>query len=216
MGRAIWISLAICAALYLLVTFGAGSSLSVQEVIDARDYALAEASRPVLGQAGVIATVVVAVVATVTGLVASLFALSRMLTMVTDMRMMPHRHFGLPGKVRHHVLLYIGISAAALAVALNLAQIASVGIIFYLVMDIAIQWGVLRHLHTEVNAKRWIVATALVVDAIALGAFVVVRATSDPWFIAGALAAVVVVFILEWWYLRTHPEQKSDHGATHT
>lgn len=118
-GRAIWISLAICAALYLLVTFGAGSSLSVQEIIDARDYALAEASRPVLGQAGVIATVVVAVLATVTGLVASMFALSRMLTMVTDMRMMPHSHFGLPGKVRHHVLLYIGVTAAVLAVALD-------------------------------------------------------------------------------------------------
>src|SRR5690606_13418955 len=43
-GRAIWISLAVCGGVYLLVSWGAGSSLSVQEIIDARDYSLAEAS----------------------------------------------------------------------------------------------------------------------------------------------------------------------------
>lgn len=207
-GRAIWISLAVCGVVYLLVSLGAGSSLTVQEIVGARDYSLAEASRPVLGQFGVIATVAVAVVATITGLIASMFALSRMLTMVTDMNMVPHRHLGMPGQVRHHLLVYIGVIAAVLAVTLDLSRIASVGIIFYLVTDIAIHWGVLRHLHRKVGAKRGVVGAAMAVDAVALAAFVVVRASSDPWFIAGSVAAVLAVFALEGLYLRRNPQHR--------
>lgn len=220
-GRAIVISLAICAVVYLVVAIGAGSSLSVQEIVDAQDYALAEAARPALGQAGVIATVVVAVVACMTGLIASMFAVSRMLTMVTDMRMIPHRHLGMPGQVRHHILVYLGVLAAVLAVFLDLSQIAAVGIIFYLIMDMVIHWGVLTRIRRDVQARAWVVLTALVADAVVLAAFVAVRGRESPWVIAGAVAGAAAVFAFEAWYLRRHPEgdeANADDGsreATH-
>ncbi|WP_200807361.1 APC family permease [Demequina sp. NBRC 110053] len=96
-GRAIWISLAICAVVYVVVAIGAGSSLSVDEIVEAQDFSLAEAARPALGDVGVIATVAVAVVACLTGLISSMFAVSRMLTMVTDMRMIPTATSGCQG-----------------------------------------------------------------------------------------------------------------------
>ncbi|WP_061963044.1 APC family permease [Demequina aurantiaca] len=205
-GRAIIISLSICAALYVLVSIGAGASLSVSEIVDAKDYSLAQAAEPALGQFGINATVVVAVVATITGLIASLFAVSRMLTMVTDMKMIPHRHFGLPGSVRQHVLIYIGIVAAVLAATLGLSAIAAVGIIVYLIMDIALQWGVLRHLRKDVDAKAWIIVAALAADVTALVAFVLIRGAQTPWVIVGAVVATIVVFSFEAWYLRRHPD----------
>ena len=205
-GRAIVISLVICAVVYLVVAIGAGSSLTVEQIVDAQNYALAEAARPALGQAGVIATVVVAVVACLTGLIASMFAVSRMLTMVTDMRMIPHRHFGMPGSVRHHILVYLGVVAALLAVVLDLSQIAAVGIVFYLVMDIAIQWGVLTRIRHDIHARAWVVIAALAADAVVLVAFMAMRGREAPWVIAGALAGAVAVFAFEAWYLRRHPE----------
>ncbi|MDN4480295.1 APC family permease [Demequina muriae] len=215
-GRAIVISLVLCAVVYVIVAIGAGSSLSVDEIVEAQDYSLAEAARPALGQWGMWATVVVAVVACVTGLISSMFAVSRMLTMVTDMRMIPHRHFGMPGDVRHHMLVYLGVVAAVLAVALDMGQIAAVGIIFYLVMDMVIHWGVLRRLRHDVEAKAWVLVSALIADAVVLTAFAVVRGQEAPWVIEGAFAGVGLVYALEAWYLRTHPEQddEQDHETS--
>ena len=82
-GRAIMISLAICLVVYMLVAFGVGATLSVEEIVKAKDYSLAEASRPALGDAGVGFTVAIAIVATASGLLASIFAVSRMLAMLT-------------------------------------------------------------------------------------------------------------------------------------
>lgn len=211
-GRAIVISLAICAVVYTVVTFAAGSSLNVDEIVDAQDYALAEAARPALGDWGVGATVVVAVVACLTGLISSLFAVSRMLTMVTDMNMIPHRHLGMPGEVRHHILIYLGVLAAVLSVTLGMAQIAAVGIIFYLVMDMVIHWGVLTRVRSKVEARAGVVIAALIADAIVLGAFVVVRGQESPWQIIGAVIAVVIVFIWQHWYLARHPESSAEHA----
>jgi len=41
-----------------------------------------------------------------------------------------------------------------LTVFFDLSRIAAMGIIFYLIMDIAIHWGVLRHLRKDVDANR--------------------------------------------------------------
>lgn len=207
-GRAIVISLVICAGVYLVVGVGAGSSLTVDQIVDAQNYALAEAARPALGQVGVIATVVVAVVACVTGLVASMYAVSRMLAMVTDMKMMPHSHFRMPGSVRHHILVYLGVVAAVLAVSLDLSQIAAVGILFYLVMDVVIQWGVLTRLRGDVGARAWVLVAAIVADVGVLTAFLVVRGGEQPWLVAGGIVAVIAVFALEAWYLRRHPQEE--------
>jgi hypothetical protein len=42
--------MAICVVVYLLVAFAVGSRLSLSRIIQANDYALAEAARPSLGR----------------------------------------------------------------------------------------------------------------------------------------------------------------------
>ena len=53
-GRAIIASITICVVVYLLVAFAVASSLSLDAIIAAKDYALAEAAGPALGQTGFI------------------------------------------------------------------------------------------------------------------------------------------------------------------
>jgi amino acid transporter len=200
-GRAIMISLAVCLVVYVLVAWGVGSTLSIGEIVAAKDYALAEAAKPAMGDYGVWFTVAIAVIATSSGLLASIFAVSRMLAMVTEMNIIPHRHFGMPGDIQTHTLVYTVVAAGFLAAFFDLSRIASLGVIFYLVMDIAIHWGVLRHLRADVEARAWILVAALILDAIVLGCFLVIKGGSDPLIAVIAIASILAIFGFEKYFL---------------
>lgn len=81
------ISIALCVVIYALVGFAVSSNLSLPEIIETQDYSLAAAARPALAKAGVAFTVVLAMLAmlaTAGGIIASVFAVSRMLAILLD------------------------------------------------------------------------------------------------------------------------------------
>ena len=200
-GRAIMFSIGICVVVYLLVAYGVGSSLTIEEIISARDYSLAQAAQPALGQTGFILTVILAAVATASGVLASVFAVSRMLAMLTDMEMIPHSLFGMPGPIQRHTLVYTVVIAATLAVLFDLGRIASLGAFFYLVMDMIIHWGVFRYRRADVGAFGIVLLTALALDAIVLAAFTVMKLQSDPMIVLYAAVGMIAVFAFERVYL---------------
>lgn len=201
-GRAIVIAIGICVVIYLLVTLAVGGNLTIEEIVRARDYALAEAARPAFGNYGLWFTVAFAIVATVSGVIASVFAVSRMLAMVTDMKLVPHSHFGMPGSIQKHTLVYTIVFAMLLTVFFDLGRIASLGAIFYIVMDIAVQWGVLRYLAAEIGANRLIVIAAIVLDGIALLALLAVKAGTDSVVIYASIIGLMLIFAGERLFLR--------------
>tara|TARA_R110001632_G_scaffold30751_2_gene80709 strand:+ start:878 stop:2221 length:1344 start_codon:yes stop_codon:yes gene_type:complete len=213
-GRTIMLSIAICVVVYLLVAFGVGASLTIDEIIAARDYSLAQAAEPALGQVGFYLTVVLAAVATASGVLASVFAVSRMLTMLTEMKMIPHSHFGMSGAVQRHMLVYTVVIASTLAVLFDLGRIASLGAFFYLVMDMIIHWGVFRYSRTEVGASSIVLLSALSLDAIVLAAFTVMKLQSDPMIVLYAAVGMIAVFAFERVYLSrwVAPQAAHSHG----
>ncbi len=201
-GRAIIISLAICAVVYLLVSLAVGGNLTVDEIVKARDYSLTQAARPAFGQWGVWLTVAFAIVATVSGVIASAFAVSRMLAMLTSMKLVPYRNFHIPGDRQMHTLIYTIAIAMVLTVFFDLSRIASLGAIFYLIMDIAIHWGTYRYLRAEIKAKAWILITAMALDALILSAFIINKAQTDIFVLFAAAVGIVLIFGGEKWFLR--------------
>lgn len=201
-GRAIIIAIAICVVIYVLVALAVGANLSLAEIVSARDYALADAAEPAFGDVGLWFTVAFAIVATVSGVIASVFAVSRMLAMLTDMKLVPHSHFGMPGDFQKHTLVYTIVIAMFLTMFFDLGRIAALGAIFYIVMDIAVHWGILRHLREEVNASAWVLVTAIVLDAAVLVALLMIKASSDITVVYAAAVGIVVVFIGEKYFLR--------------
>ncbi|GLI99516.1 APC family permease [Sphingobium sp. BS19] len=201
-SRAIVISLGICVVVYMAVALAVGASLSIPEIIAARDYSLAEASRPLLGNYGMGFTVIIAVIATTSGIIASMFAVSRMLAMLTEMQIIPHRHFGMPGSVQKHTLVFTAILAGLLAGFFDLSRIASLGAVFYLVMDIIVHWGVLRHVRKEVQANPIILVSAIVLDLVVLGAFLWVKGQADLAILWIAFGGIGAVFAFEHFFLR--------------
>jgi amino acid transporter len=212
-GRAIVISIALCVLVYLLVAFGVGSSLTIDQIVAARDYSLAEAAQPALGRAGFYLTVGLAAVATASGLLASIFAVSRMLAMLTDMKMIPHRDFGMPGNLQRHTLVYTVVIASTLAIFFDLGRIASLGAFFYLVMDMTVHWGVFQFRRKEVGAAGAIVLAALAFDAVVLSAFTAMKLQSDPAIVVIAGISIVAVFAFERLYLSRWlaPQASHDH-----
>lgn len=216
-GRAIIASIAICVVVYLLVALAVGSSLPLDRIIAAKDYALAEAAEPALGETGFYLIVALALIATASGLLASVFAVSRMLAMLTDMRLIPHSHFGMPGAIKDHTLVYTVVIAGFLTVFFDLSRIAALGAFFYLVMDIIIHWGVFRHLREEIGARGWVLLTAIGLDVIVLSAFGVLKWRSDPTIVVIAIATMAAVFVFEYAFLaRTsrHADQQ-EKGTGH-
>ncbi len=201
-GRTIMISIGICVVVYLLVAFGVGASLTIDEIIAARDYSLAEAAEPALGEVGFYLTVLLAAVATASGVLASVFAVSRMLAMLTDMKMIPHSHFGMTGNIQRHMLVYTVVIASALAVFFDLGRIASLGAFFYLIMDMAVHWGVFRYRRKEIGASGAVLLAALAMDATVLAAFTMMKLQTDPLIVVYSLVAISAVFGLERLYLR--------------
>lgn len=187
--------------------------MSIDKIIEARDYALAEAARPAVGQYGVWFTVGLAIVATISGVIASVFAVSRMLAMLTDMQLVPHRHFGMPGRVQKHTLVYTIVIAMALTIFFDLSRIASLGAIFYIVMDIAVHWGVLRHLRKDVQASVAILVAAIVLDVVVLGAFLVIKAQSDPLVIWAALIGMLLIFGGEYGFIRWRAKHEKENAS---
>jgi amino acid transporter len=190
-ARSIVISLVICAALYLLITISVASSIGAEGAADARDYALAQAAEPLFGSWGVGITVAIAVVATVSGLLASLYSVSRLYAMLQDMRQAP----ALPAKVHHQPLIITAGLAIVTTAFLDLTQIASMGALLYLTMDIAVQWGVIRHLREKIHAVRWLPVLTIVLDLAILIPFTILK-IQDDWLtvvVAVAVAAAILI-----------------------
>lgn len=202
-GRAIIISLLICLSVYILVTLAVGSSLSLEEILHAKNYALAEASRPTYGELGVSLTVGVALIATVSGIIASMFAVSRMLTMLTKMELVPHSHFGMPGSIQKHILVYITVIAGGLTIAFDVSRIAALGAFFYIAMDMLIHYGVLKNANRdEVKFLPVILKLSLLVDFIVLGGLIYVKGQDDPILIAITVVFMIAIYLFEKYFLK--------------
>ena len=126
-----------------------------------------------------------------------------MTAMLTEMKLIPHKHFGMSGKLQKHMLVYTLVTAVVLTAFFDLTRIASLGAIFYLVMDIIIHWGVLKNLRQEVNANPWIILTAILLDVLVLGAFLWIKIKSDVLVIIVSVGLMLLIFAAEKWFLHS-------------
>jgi len=205
-GRAIIISIAISGIVYMALAVMVAGNLALPAIVTGQNFVLAEAARPAFGGAGVWFTVGLAVVATASGVMASVFAASRMLAMLTRMKEVPHRHFGMPGTVRTHAMVYTVAFAMVLTILFDLQRIAALGAVFYLVMDIAIHWGILRHLRNRIDVVPAIMAIAIVLDVVVLAAFLWVKGSQDSLILYVSVASIALSVAGERLFMWSHTD----------
>ncbi len=211
-SRAIIISIASCIVIYALVGWSVAGNLSISEIIEARDYSLAAAARPAAGDSGVWFTVILAIIATAGGLMASVFAVSRMLAMLTEMILVPHSHFGMPGSIQKHTLVYTVVLGLVLTLFFDLSRIASLGIILYLIMDTAIHWGVLKHLRNDIQANLVIPSLAICLNMLLLAGFILSKWQSDPMILWVAMTIMAMIWLVEYFFLKKVGQTETNHS----
>jgi hypothetical protein len=133
-----------------------------------------------------------------------------MLAMLVKMNLVPYKDVGIPGRRQYTTLVYTIVFATLLAVFFDLSRIASLGAIFYLIMDMAIHWGILRHVRKDIGANPIILIAALVLDAVVLAAFCWSKGGSDPLILLFAGIGLLAIFGGEWLYLRGRATSDGD------
>ena len=211
MGRSIIISILLCTLIYIVLALSVSAGLSIPEIIAAKDYALAEAARPIFGEWGTWLTILLAIVATVSGVIASVFSASRLLGMLSNMKQVPRLK---AGRFQNPALIFTVALAMGLTILFDLTRIASIGAIFYLTMDIAIHWGLLRHLREKIDFHPAVPVIAIIMDVAVLGAFIYIKYLTDPFVLGVALAGILLIILAERLFMISHTdsEGKMDMG----
>jgi amino acid transporter len=208
LGRSIIASILICTIIYVALALAVAGGLSIPEIIKAKDYALAAAAEPVFGKWGTWITVTIAIVATFSGVIASVFSSSRLLEMLSNMKQVPS--LKRLGNFKNPALIFTVSLAILLTFLFDLTRIASIGIIFYLIMDIAIHWGLFRHLKKEVDFIPIIPLIAIVMDIVVLSAFLYVKYINDPLVLIVAAIGIILMIISERFFMISHTDDDGE------
>lgn len=204
LGRSIIFSILICTVIYVALALAVAGGLSIPEIIEAKDYALAAAAQPIFGEWGSWITIAIAIVATFSGVIASVFSASRLLAMLSNMKQVPS--LKKIGKFKNPALIFTVSLAILLTVLFDLTRIASIGAIFYLIMDIAIHWGLFRHLRKEVDFLPIIPLIAIVLDVAVLSAFLYLKYLNDPLVLIVAAIGIILILVAERLFMISHTD----------
>jgi amino acid transporter len=208
LGRSIIFSILICTVIYIALALAVAGGLSISEIIEAKDYALAAAAKPIFGEWGSWITITIAIVATVSGVIASVFSGSRLLAMLSNMKQVPS--LKRMGNFKNPALIFTVALAILLTVLFDLTRIASIGAIFYLIMDIAIHWGLFRHLKNEVNFQPIIPLIAIIMDIAVLSAFLYIKYLNDPLVLIVAAIGIVLIIVSERLFMISHTDDEGN------
>jgi amino acid transporter len=204
--KAMYLALGVTSATYVLISLGVFGTLTVDEVTDFGETAIAEAARPTLGEAGFAMMAIAALLATASSVNATLYASGGLTAMLASIRQFPP-FFGRGSPLGSHAGLVI-TSALVLVIAnvIDLSAIASVGsacsLLIFLLVGIA---GYRRRADT--NARPEIVLAAIAVTAIVLVFFAVDTLRNAPETFAAIVAISLLSVALDFIWKRSRPAE---------
>ncbi len=195
MMRAMIIAILLVAALYILTSLAVLGNLSLSEVIMAKDYALAEAAKPIFGEMGFKIMAATALLATASAINATLYA-------ATEIGYAMAKEGDLPEVYSYNIhgsyggLIVSGILIVPLILFLNLAEVTTIATLVVLIIQGVTHAGHLLKIK-ETGANIFLVSgAALTMFAIALLTLYHTSQTM-PLIVYYILAAFTLAFILE-------------------
>ncbi|WP_035759353.1 APC family permease [Flavobacterium tegetincola] len=163
--RAIFISIAITMVLYTALSIAIFGNMGIDKVIAAKDFALAEAAKPIFGAIGFTIISIVALFATSSSINAVLYAATNISYQMAKDGHLPRFFAKEIGNTRQGLLVTVLVSAV-LIIFLNLLQIAAVGSISVLFIHSVTHLGHLRVIKQTKASKFWVVTALLATLAV--------------------------------------------------
>jgi amino acid transporter len=193
---AMYLALAVTATTYVLISIGVFGTLTVDEVVEYGETAIAEAARPALGEAGYVMVAIAALLATASSVNATLYASGGLTAMLAETRQFPP-FFGRRSRLGPHGGLVI--TAALIFVVANLVDlsaIASVGSAISLLIFLLVGAAGFK-LRAEIGANVAIVLAAIAVTAVVLVAFGIDTLRNAPQTFSAILGIAVLAVVLD-------------------
>jgi amino acid transporter len=193
--RAYYAAVGFVIALYVLVSLVTVGNLSVDKIVAAKDYALAEAARPFLGQAGFTLIAVAAILSTASAINATLYGASRLsYTIARDGELPAVLERKVWGKPIEGLLITAGLTLL-MANLFDLTSISTLGSAGFLLIFAAVNAAnVLRA--SQTRSRGWISLIGAVTCVAALGALVWQTARTTPrdlWLLVALVGIAVAI-----------------------
>jgi amino acid transporter len=207
--RAMTIALAVTTALYVLVSLGVFGTLTVQEVIQHGDTALAEAARPVLGDAGFAMMALAALLATSSSVNANLYAAVGSTGKLAEAGMFP-AVFGQQARIGGTRGLVISAALVLLlALLVDLTAIASLGSVVALGIFLITSVAALR-LRRETGSNPIIIMAAILATATVLIIFGIQTLRTEPQTFVAMIGVLVLAVVLDLIWSRIRERRRAD------
>jgi amino acid transporter len=201
--RAMFGALGVTSVTYILIALGVFGTLTVAEVVQYGETAIAEAARPALGDAGYTIMAVAALLSTAGATNATLYASSNLTGMLAKEELFPPR-FGLGPRLGPRLAPKSGLLVTAALVLLvanlvDLSAIASVGSAAALMIFLLVGAAGYRR-RAETGSNPLIVLLAIAVTALVLAFFAVdtLRNAPETFVAIVAIAVLAVLLDLAW------------------
>ncbi len=191
--RAIMTAIAIVMVLYVAIALAVFGQLPAAEVIAAKDYALAEAAKPMFGESGFRIIAIAALFSTASAINAALYAITNVTYRLAKVGELPSV-FGRPIGHSREGLVISSILILILAVFFDLAEIAAIGSVSILIVHFIVHVGHLRLLpETGASLLMIIVAALTNLAAIVLSVAYLSRNSPDILVFIGSFFVISVV-----------------------
>lgn len=199
--RAYGLAVGFVIVLYILVSMVTVGNLSLQGISQARDYALAEAARPFLGQFGFTLIGIAAILSTASAINATLYGSARISYTVAREGELPE---ALEKKIWNRPvegLLVIAFLTLLVANLFNLDNISIMGSAGFLILFAAVNAANYK-LRKKTNSRGWVSLLGLVACFAALVALIWQTATTHPVNLVVLAALLAISFTIEAVYRR--------------
>jgi hypothetical protein len=193
--RAFYIAVGFVVVLYVAVAAVTVGNLSIDTIVAAKDFALAEAAKPFLGQFGFTMIAIAAMLSTASAINATLYGSARLSYTIVKEHELPK---SLGRQVWHRNIEGLLITAAVTLVvanALNLNSIATIGSAGFLIIFGAVNAASAVR-SGDVGSRAWLSWTAAGACVVALAALVWQTAQDDPqnlWVLAGLVGLAAAI-----------------------
>ncbi len=199
--KAYYISVIFVILLYLVIAVVTIGSLPFQSIADAKDYALAEAARPLLGQLGFTLIGIAAMISTFSAINASLYGGSRVSYEIAEDDELPHEF---TGKLWNHPVGLIITSGLTLIVVntVKLESISTAGSAGFILVFALVNLTSFRKA-AEIKSNRFVSLSGFILGLISLAALLVQQFTANLFGAVFAVSIIAVCMTAEIFYKRS-------------
>ena len=194
--RAYYSAVGFVIVLYVLIAIVAVGTLPVERIVEARDYALAEAARPLLGKTGFVLIAVAALLSTASAINATLYGTARLSYIIARDGELPE---ALERKVWNEPLEGLLITSGAtllIANVVDLSNMSTMGSVGFLLIFAAVN-GANARLAGSTNSRRWLSLLGVVLCLAALTCLLWQNAERSPGQLWIPVIMIGTAFLIE-------------------